>query len=79
VEAADAFGLGFVGVDVVHDEHRGPLVLELNARPGLAIQLANRRGLRPVLETIAGAVVPDAAAARVALGCRYASGSGSSR
>jgi alpha-L-glutamate ligase-like protein len=44
VRAADAVGLGFVGVDVVLDARHGPLVLELNARPGLTIQLANRRG-----------------------------------
>jgi hypothetical protein len=30
----------------------GPLILELNARPGLNIQLANRRGLRHRLEAI---------------------------
>ena len=38
-------GLGYVGVDVVLDANRGPIVLEANARPGLAIQIANRRGL----------------------------------
>jgi alpha-L-glutamate ligase-like protein len=46
---ADAVALGYLGVDIVLDEERGPLVLELNARPGLMIQLANRRGLRPLL------------------------------
>jgi alpha-L-glutamate ligase-like protein len=55
VRAADAVGLGFVGVDVVVDARHGPLVLELNARPGLTIQLANRRGLRPLLARIAAA------------------------
>lgn len=38
-------GLGYIGVDIVLDRERGPLVLELNARPGLAIQIANRQGL----------------------------------
>jgi len=38
-------GLGYIGVDLVLDRDRGPLVLELNARPGLAIQIANRQGL----------------------------------
>ncbi len=38
-------GLGYIGVDIVLDGNRGPLVLELNARPGLAIQIANRQGL----------------------------------
>jgi alpha-L-glutamate ligase-like protein len=68
--AADAVGLGLVGVDVVVDARRGPLVLELNARPGLAIQLANRRGLRPLLAGVDA--VPVDVAARVALGRRIA-------
>ena len=41
----DITGLGYIGVDIVFDRDRGPLVLELNARPGLAIQIANRQGL----------------------------------
>ncbi len=40
-----ATGLGYVGVDVVVDRTRGPLLLEANARPGLAIQIANGDGL----------------------------------
>ncbi len=38
-------GLGYVGVDLVLDRDKGPLMLELNARPGLNIQIANRAGL----------------------------------
>ena len=45
-------GLGYLGVDIVLDKQRGPLVLELNARPGLAIQIANGIGLLPRLVTI---------------------------
>ena len=71
--AADAVGLGFVGVDVVLDARRGGLVLELNARPGLGIQLANRRGLRPVLDALAGATLPATPEARVRLGQELAS------
>lgn len=37
--------LGYVGVDIVLDRNLGPLILELNARPGLAIQIANGNGL----------------------------------
>lgn len=37
-------GLGYIGVDVVIDKQFGPLMLELNARPGLSIQIANREG-----------------------------------
>ncbi len=43
----DVTGLGYLGADVVLDRTRGPLLLELNARPGLAIQVANGRGLEP--------------------------------
>ncbi len=38
-------GLGYLGVDLVLDREHGPLILELNARPGLAIQIANQTGL----------------------------------
>lgn len=41
----DIVGLGYVGVDIVLDRDKGPMVLEANARPGIAIQIANRRGL----------------------------------
>jgi alpha-L-glutamate ligase-like protein len=51
---ARATGLGYVGVDVVPDVAAGPVVLEANARPGLAIQTANGIGLRRVLERIDG-------------------------
>jgi len=39
-------GLGYIGVDIVLDRQYGPLILELNARPGLNIQICNRAGLR---------------------------------
>lgn len=49
---AEVTGLGYVGVDVVIDARHGPLLLEANARPGLAIQIANGRGLTPRLREI---------------------------
>jgi alpha-L-glutamate ligase-like protein len=49
---ARAVGLGYLGVDIVVDEQEGPLLLEGNARPGLAIQIANNQGLVPRLEAI---------------------------
>jgi predicted ATP-grasp superfamily ATP-dependent carboligase len=44
--AAQSIRLGYVGVDLCLDRSRGPLVIEINARPGLNIQLANLAGLR---------------------------------
>jgi alpha-L-glutamate ligase-like protein len=44
-QAAIATGLGYAGVDVVFDESRGPMVLEVNRRPGLGIQNVNMAGL----------------------------------
>ncbi len=38
-------GLGYLGVDMVIDADLGPLILEMNARPGLSIQIANREGI----------------------------------
>ena len=48
----EATGLGYMGVDLVVDANEGPLLLELNARPGLAIQMANGCGLLPRLNAI---------------------------
>ena len=45
-------GLGYVGVDLVLDRDKGPMMLELNARPGLNIQIANRTGLGARLESV---------------------------
>lgn len=45
-------GLGYIGVDIVLDETLGPLILEINARPGLGIQLANGTGLLPRLQRV---------------------------
>jgi len=45
-------GLGYIGVDLVLDKDKGPLILEMNARPGLSIQIANRTGLLPRLKLV---------------------------
>ena len=37
--------LGYLGVDMVIDKDLGPMILEMNARPGLNIQIANGEGL----------------------------------
>ncbi|HQH26707.1 MAG TPA: alpha-L-glutamate ligase-like protein, partial [Oligoflexia bacterium] len=42
-------GIIYQGVDIVLDQKLGPLLLEINARPGLNIQIANNAGLLPRL------------------------------
>jgi alpha-L-glutamate ligase-like protein len=53
--AARAVPLGYLGVDVVVDRDRGPLVLEINVRPGLEIQNVNGAGLGPAIARARGA------------------------
>lgn len=45
-------GLGYLGADLVLDKHHGPMIIELNARPGLSIQIANRAGLATRVEFV---------------------------
>jgi alpha-L-glutamate ligase-like protein len=54
VEAQRLSGLGFLGADIAIDRERGPVILELNARPGLSIQLANLAGLKDRLKRVSG-------------------------
>ncbi len=60
VRTAMVSGLGFAGVDIVLHPEKGPMVLELNARPGLQIQLANMAGLKKRLERVEDLEVKDA-------------------
>ncbi|MCD8482711.1 MAG: alpha-L-glutamate ligase-like protein [Verrucomicrobia bacterium] len=50
--AYEVTGLGYLGVDMVLDKDEGPLILEMNARPGLSIQVANNAGLLPRLRAV---------------------------
>jgi len=59
VRAQESSRLGFAGIDIVIDNNIGPLVLEINARPGLSIQIANQASLRTRLERIADLKVPN--------------------
>jgi len=52
----DMVGLGYLGADIVLTPNDGPVLLELNARPGLGIQIANLSGLVPRLELISANV-----------------------
>ena len=60
-EAQRLTGLGFAGVDVVLDAKRGPVVMEVNRRPGLEVQNANAAGLLlrlRIIESTAKAELP---------------------
>jgi len=50
--------LGYIGVDLVLDKDKGPLILEVNARPGLNIQIANSAGLLPRLNAVETRTTP---------------------
>lgn len=63
----DMTGLGYLGVDIVLDKTKGPLLLELNARPGLAIQVANNAGLLPRLSAVENINTPQDINARLAI------------
>ncbi|MEL6968966.1 MAG: sugar-transfer associated ATP-grasp domain-containing protein [Bacteroidota bacterium] len=53
IQTAEAFPeLGYLGVDIVLDQELGPLIMEINVRPGLGIQLANRASLKQLLQKI---------------------------
>lgn len=52
--------LGYMGADIIYDKDRGPMILELNARPGLEIQNANMAPLRRRLERVEGLEVHSA-------------------
>lgn len=54
VLSARVVGLKYSGVDISVDKKNGPVVLELNARPGLGIQVANMAPLRDRLRRIRG-------------------------
>lgn len=60
VNAQIVSGLGYIGVDIVLHPVKGPMVLELNAQPGLQIQLANAAGLKKRLERVEDLEVRDA-------------------
>ncbi len=59
VKAQSVSHLGYLGVDIVIHPEKGPMVLELNAQPGLQIQLANGEGLKKRLERVDDLEVSD--------------------
>jgi alpha-L-glutamate ligase-like protein len=57
IEAQRATNLGFAAIDFLIDREKGPVVVELNSRPGLSVQLANRDGMRWRLKKAQGVKV----------------------
>jgi alpha-L-glutamate ligase-like protein len=58
----DMVELGYLGADIVLTPDKGPILLELNARPGLGIQIANLDGLVPRLEKVRAIAVKQLSA-----------------
>lgn len=52
LKAASIAELGYCAVDFLIDREKGPLIVELNSRPGLRIQLVNQDGLRWRLQQV---------------------------
>lgn len=52
IQTATHFPLDYLGVDIVVDKKLGPLIMEVNVRPGLAIQLANKQGMKEILNNL---------------------------
>ena len=52
IQTSSAFPLDYLGIDVIIDKNKGPIVMEINIRPGLAIQLANKTGFLQELNKI---------------------------
>lgn len=50
VRAAGVSRLGYAGADIVLDEKKGPVILEINTQPGLGIQNTTLAGILPRLE-----------------------------
>lgn len=54
VSASQVIDLGYSGIDIVVDRDKGPVILEVNAHPGLSIQNANLTPLKDRLQRVSG-------------------------
>ena len=54
IEVAECFPLNYIGVDIVIDKVLGPLIMEVNVRPGLGIQMANKNGMKKIVKKVQG-------------------------
>ncbi len=50
METSKAFPLNYLGIDIVLDKDLGPLIMEINVRPGLGIQLVNQKGIKEAIQ-----------------------------
>ncbi len=50
IETSKCFPLDFLGIDIVIDKDAGPMIMEVNVRPGLGIQMVNKIGLKKAVE-----------------------------
>lgn len=60
IYAQQATRIGFLGVDIAVDREKGPVILELNVRPGLSIQIANMAPLNERLKRVKGLKIKNA-------------------
>ncbi|MDH5737495.1 MAG: hypothetical protein OEZ23_04260, partial [Gammaproteobacteria bacterium] len=51
--------LGYTGIDIADDVTQGPVVVEINARPGLEIQNVHGYGFADLVNTLAAYNLPD--------------------
>lgn len=54
IQAQEITKIGFLGIDIAIDREKGPVIVELNARPGLSIQIANLTSLGDRLGRVKG-------------------------
>ncbi len=54
IDAQRITKVGFLGIDIAIDREKGPVILELNTRPGLSIQIANLSPLGDRLKRVKG-------------------------
>lgn len=60
INCQEVIKLGYLGADIALDRYKGPVIFELNARSGLAIQLANMSGMRERMNRVKGLKIKDA-------------------
>ena len=50
IQTSKHFPLKYMGIDIIIDRNQGPMVIEINARPGLQIQNINAMGLKKTIQ-----------------------------